>query len=79
MEQMAAIYKYCITEQVCYPCFKDDQQDPVKLYFGLCHLCDRERWNSIKSYISIDYLITHMNKAPKEWVLLYQDELKRRS
>ena len=33
----------------------------------------------MKSSISIEDLITHMNKAPKEWVSLYQDELKRRS
>jgi len=76
---MEALYKYCSTEHLCYPCFKEDQQDPVKLYLGLCYLCDRERWNSMKSSISIEDLITHMNKAPKEWVSLYQDELKRRS
>ena len=79
MEQMAALYTYCITEQLCYPCFKDDQQDPVKLYMGLCYLCDRERWNSMKSSISIDELITHMNMAPNEWVALYAEELKARS
>ena len=79
MEQMAAIYKYCVTEQICYPCFKEDQQDPVKLYMGLCYLCDRERWNSMKSSISIDDLITYMNNAPKEWLALYKEELKARS
>ena len=76
---MAAIYKYCIQEQICYTCFKEDQQDPVKLYFGLCHICDRDRWNSMKSSISIDDLITYMNNAPNEWLALYKEELKRRS
>ena len=79
MEQMAALYKYCSIEQICYPCFKEDQQDPVKLYLGLCHFCDRERWNSMKSSISIDDLITYMNNAPKEWIALYKEELKARS
>ena len=79
MEQILAIYNYCILEKFCYPCFKDDKQDPLKLYMGLCHLCDKERWNSMKSSISIDDLVTHMNNAPKEWVDLFQEELKARS
>jgi len=76
---MASIYKYCTLQQICYPCFKEDQQDPVKLYLGLCYICDKDRWYSIKSSISTEYLTRHINSAPKEWAVLYEEELKARS
>jgi hypothetical protein len=51
----------------------------VKLYLGLCHICDKERWYPIRSTISTDDLIRHMNRATMEWIVLFQEELKARS
>jgi hypothetical protein len=79
MEQMLSIYEYCFLEKICYPCFKEDQQDPLKLYLGLCHLCDKELWETMKSSMPIHEIIAHMNNAPKEWIELFEEELKARS
>lgn len=75
---MEAIRKYCAMEHFCFSCFQEDQQDPVKLSLGLCHICDKEKWNKIRSSISTDDLIRHSQVASKEWVFLYKEELKLR-
>jgi hypothetical protein len=76
---MEGIRKYCLMEQFCFPCFQEDQQDPVKLTLGLCHVCDKDKWNLIRSYISKEDLIKQIKEAPMEWLELFKDELKRRS
>jgi len=76
---MEGIRKYCLMEQYCYTCFQEDPQDPVKLSLGLCYICDRDKWNFIKSSISKNDLIKHIQDASKEWKLLYKEELKLRS
>jgi len=76
---MEGIRKYCLIEQLCFPCFQEDQQDPVKLSLGLCYICDRDKWNFIKSSISKEDLMKHIQEAPKGWLDLFKEELKRRS
>ncbi len=76
---MEGIRKYCLMEQYCYACFQEDPQDPVKLSLGLCYICDRDKWNSIRSSISRDDLIKHIQGASRQWKTLYEEELKLRS
>jgi hypothetical protein len=76
---MEGIRKYCLMEQYCYICFQEDPQDPVKLSLGLCYICDRDKWNSIRSSISRDDLIKHIQEASMHWKSLYEEELKLRS
>jgi hypothetical protein len=58
---------------------QEDPQDPVKLSLGLCYICDRDKWNSIRSSISRDDLIKHIQHASSQWKTLYEEELKLRS
>lgn len=76
---MEGIRKYCLMEQFCFPCFQEDPQDPVKLSLGLCHICDRDKWNLIRSSISTEDLMKHIQEVPDQWLELYKEELKRRS
>jgi hypothetical protein len=78
MENENSIRNYCTLEHYCFPCFKEDQQDPVKLYNGFCHICDKDKWNLTKASISIDDLKNHITLAPPGWVELYEEELRRR-
>jgi len=80
METDKAILQYCRQEGWCYTCFKEDPQDPVKLYLSLCHLCDKEKWyDTVRLKISMEDLINCVKDAPREWLDLYNGELKRRS
>ena len=80
MENDNAIRHYCKHADWCYTCFKEDPQDPVKLYLSLCHICDKDHWYSVvRLRISKDDLIRQLQVAPKEWIPLYQQELKARS
>jgi len=76
---MEGIRKYCQMEQFCYVCFQEDPQDPVKLSLGLCHICDRDKWNLIRSSISKEDLMKHIEEASMHWKPLYEEELKMRS
>ena len=78
MENEESIRQFCLLEEYCFPCFKEDQQDPVKLYNGLCHLCHKDKWNLIKASISTEDLRKHLPLAPSGWVELYKEELRRR-
>jgi hypothetical protein len=80
METDDAILQYCRHEGLCYTCFKEDPQDPVKLYLNFCHLCDKDIWyDTIRLKLSMEDLINYIKEAPKEWLELYKEELKRRS
>ena len=79
MEKDDTIRQYCILEQYCYACFKVDEQDPVKLYSGLCYLCDKDRWNSMKAYLTVEDIKKDMENAPMQWRELFLEELKKRS
>lgn len=78
MENETSIRNYCVLEHYCFPCFKEDQQDPVKLYNGSCHICNKDKWNLIKASIPIEDLKHHITLAPPGWVELYNEELRRR-
>lgn len=79
MEKEDAIRQYCTLEHYCYSCYKEDQQDLVHLYNGLCYLCDREKWNAMKVYLTIEDIKKELELAPKAWRELFLEELKLRS
>jgi hypothetical protein len=80
MDKHDPFLQYCMDENWCYSCFKEDPQDPVKLFLNLCHICHRDRWYShVRFRISTEDLRMHIKMAPKEWLHLYQEELKLRS
>ena len=79
MEKEDTIRQYCTLEHYCYTCFKADEQDPVKLYNDLCHLCNRDKWNAIKGYLTTEVIMRDMKVAPLPWLELFLEELKRRS
>lgn len=78
MENEESVRQYCLLEQYCFPCFKEDQQDPVKLYNGFCHICDKDIWNLIKASISTEDIKKYISLAPPGWLDIYKDELRRR-
>lgn len=78
MEKDKAIRQYCTLEHYCYTCYKEDQQDLVKLYNGLCYLCDREQWNIIKINMTKENITRALELAPRGWRELLLEELKLR-
>lgn len=79
MEKEDAIRQYCTLEHYCYTCYKEDQQDLLQLYNGLCHLCDREKWNIMKVYMTKENITRDLEIAPRGWRELLLEELKLRS
>jgi hypothetical protein len=79
MQKEDTIRQYCILEHYCFSCFKADEQDPVKLYNGLCYLCDKEKWNAMKLYLTVEDIKKDMERAPPHWRELFLEELKGRA
>ena len=72
---------YCQIANYCYACFLVDQQDPVRLFGGLCYHCHSEKWDKMRHSFTTERIVYHLNNMdPKsDWYSLYKEELKQRS